>query len=122
MSTYTPDSWVIVKIQSEKYGTIYKVLAGWSGSYLYGASWKLSSGIVTFEDKGEHYESLQDSGSTYILYKSSERMSAIMASTFASFEKQFKGEDGTIKVIDSGDYVNNSKGAKERMSDQQNLR
>ena len=52
MSTYTPDSWVIVKIQSEKYGTIYKVLAGWSGSYLYGASWKLSSGIVTFEDKG----------------------------------------------------------------------
>ena len=63
MSTYTPDSWVIVKIQSEKYGTIHRVLAGWAGSHLYGASWKLSSGIVTFEDKGEHYESLQDSGS-----------------------------------------------------------
>ena len=113
MSTYTPDSWVIVKIQYEKYETIYKVLAGWSGSYLYGASWKLSSGIVTFEDKGEHYESLQDSGSTYILYKSSERMSAIMASTFASFEEQFKGINDTIEVIDSGDYVNNSKGANE---------
>lgn len=110
MSTYTPDSWVIVKIQSEKYETIYKVLAGWSGSYLYGASWKLSSGIVTFEDKGEYYESLQDSGSTYVLYKSSERMSAIMASTFASFKEQLKGDDGTIDVIDSGDYVNNSKG------------
>ena len=113
MSTYTPDSWVIVKIQYEKYETIYKVLAGWSGSYLYGASWKLSSGIVTFEDKGLYYESLQDSGSTYILYKSSERMSAIMASTFASFEGQTKGNDGTIEVIDSGDYVNNSKGANE---------
>ena len=113
LALYTPDSWVIVKIQSEKYETIYKVLAGWSGSYLYGASWKLSSGIVTFEDKGEHYESLQDSGSTYILYKSSERMSAIMASTFASFEEQFKGINGTIEVIDSGDYVNNSKGANE---------
>ena len=113
MSTYTPDSWVIVKIQSEKYGTLYKVLAGWSGSYLYGASWKLSSGIVTFEDKGEHYESLQDSGSTYILYKSSERMSAIMASTFASFKEQLKGNDGAIEVIDSGDYVNNSKGVTE---------
>ena len=110
MSTYTPDSWVIVKIQSEEYGTIYKVLAGWSGSY---ASRKLSSGIVTFEDKGEHYESLQDSGSTYILYKSSERMSAIVASTFASFAEQLKGNDGTIEVIDSGDYVNNSKGANE---------
>ena len=113
MSTYTPDSWVIVKIQYEKYETIYKVLAGWSGSYLYGASWKLSSGIVTFEDKGEHYESLQDSGSTYILYKSSERMSAIMASTFASFEKQLKGNDDTIEVIDSGDYANSNKGVNE---------
>ena len=113
MSTYTPDSWVIVRIQYEKYETIHKVLAGWAGSYLYGASWKLSSGIVTFEDKGEYYESLQDSGSTYILYKSSERMSAIMASTFASFEEQFKGEDGTIKVIDSGDYMNSTKGVHE---------
>ena len=113
MSTYTPDSWVIVRIQDEKYETLYKVLAGWSGSYLYGASWKLSSGIVTFEDKGEHYESLQDSGSTYILYKSSERMSAIMASTFASFEEQLKGTNDTIEVIGSGDYVNNRKGANE---------
>ena len=118
MSTYTPDSWVIVKIQYEKYGTIHKVLAGWSGSYLYGTSWKLSSGIVTFEDKGEHYESLQDSGSTYVLYKSSERMSAIMASaimasTFASFEEQLKRNDGTIEVIDSGDYVNSNKGVHE---------
>ena len=109
MSTYTPDSWVIVKIQSEKYGTIYKVLAGWSGSYLYGASWKLSSGIVAFEDKGEHYESLQDSGSTYMLYKSSERMSAIMASTFA----QLKGNDDTIEVIDSGGHVKSNKGVHE---------
>ena len=113
MSTYTPDSWVIVKIQYEKYETIYKVLAGWSGSYLYGASWKMSSGIVTFEDKGEYYESLQDSGSTYVLYKSSERLSAIMASTFASFAEQLKGNDGTIEVIDSGDYVNTSKGVNE---------
>lgn len=113
MSEYAPDSWVIVKIQSEKYGTIYKVLAGWSRSYLYGASWKLSSGIVTFEDKGLYYESLQDSGSTYMLYKSSERMSAIMASTFASFEEQLKGINGTIEVIGSGNYVNSSKGVNE---------
>lgn len=113
MSKYTPDSWVIVKIQSEKYGTIYKVLAGWSGSYLYGASWKLSSGIVTFEDKGEHYESLQDSGSTYILYKSSERMSGIMLDVFASFTEKIKSIDGTIEAIGSGDYVNNSKGVNE---------
>ena len=40
-------------------------------------------------------------------------MSAIMAGTFASFEEQFKGTNDTIEVIDSGDYVNNSKGANE---------
>ena len=113
MSSYTPDTWVILLFDYPDYGKIHKVFAGWSGSYLYGASWKLSSGIVTFEDKGEHYESLQDSGSTYILYKSSERMSAIMASTFASFEEQLKGNDGTIEVIDSGDYVNSNKGVHE---------
>ena len=129
MSTYTPDSWVIVKIQSEKYGTIHKVLAGWAGSYLYGTSWKMSSGIVTFEDKGEHYESLQDSGSTYILYKSSERMSAIMAGTFASFEEQLKGNDGAIEVIDSEEYEQENgnvnlilHGMEIVIEDQQNLR
>ena len=113
MSTYTPDSWVIVKIQSKTYGPRYKALAGWSWSYLYGASWKISSGIVTFEDKGEYYESLQDSGSTYILYKSSERMSGIMLDVFASFTEKIKLIDGTIEVIDSGDYVNSNKGVHE---------
>ena len=71
------------------------------GSYL--------RGLLPLKTRGEHYESLQDSGSTYMLYKSSERMSAIMASTFA----QLKGNDGTIEVIDSGDYVNSNKGVHE---------
>ncbi len=96
---YTPDSWVIVKIQSEQYGTIYKVLAGWSGSYLYGDSWKLSSGIVTFVDTGSYYESLQDSGSAYMLYKNNERMSSIMAQTLSSLELQLQGMDATIEIV-----------------------
>ena len=102
---YTPDSWVIVKIQSEKYGTIYKVLAGWAGSYLYGASWKLSSGIVTFEDKGLYYESLQDSGSTYMLYKSSERVSGIMIDTLSTFQEQIESINGRIEVIDVDELI-----------------
>ena len=99
LTEYTPDSWVIVKIESEQHGTIYKVLAGWSGSYLYGDSWKLSSGIVTFVDTGSYYESLQDSGSVYMLYKSSERMSSIMAQTLSSFELQLQGTNVTIEVV-----------------------
>lgn len=99
LAEYTPDSWAIVKIESEKHGTIYKVLAGWSGSYTYGSSWKLSSGIVTFVDTGSYYESLQDSGSVYMLYKSSESMSSIMAQTLSSFELQLQGMNATIEVV-----------------------
>ena len=40
-------------------------------------------------------------------------MSAIVASTFASFKEQLKGNDDTIEVIDSGDYVNSNKGVHE---------
>ncbi|MCZ2397869.1 MAG: hypothetical protein LC100_15175 [Chitinophagales bacterium] len=99
MTEYTPDSWVIVKIESEQHGTIYKVLAGWSGSYLYGSSWKLSSGIVTFVDTGSYYESLQDSGSVYMLHKSSERMSSIMAQTLSTFELKLQEVNATIEVV-----------------------
>ena len=99
MTEYTPDSWVVVKIESEQYGTIYKVLAGWPGSYLYGDSWKLSSGIVTFVDTGSYYESLQDSGSVYMLYKNNERMSLILAQTLSSFELQLQGVNATIEVV-----------------------
>jgi hypothetical protein len=40
MSEYTPDSWVVLKVKEGK-GTFpfYKVLAGWSGGFLYGSSW-----------------------------------------------------------------------------------
>lgn len=35
MSVYTPDTWVILEIQSAG-ETFYKVLGGWSGGYLNG--------------------------------------------------------------------------------------
>ena len=105
MTKHTPDSWVVVKLQSEQHGTIYKILAGWSGSYLYGSSWKLSSGILTFEDKGNSYESLQDSGSTYVLHKNGERMSVLTAQMLSSFELQLQGTDATIEVIGSEGFI-----------------
>ena len=40
----TPDSWVIVEVNHEG-ERFQKILSGWSGSYLYGDSWRLSSQI-----------------------------------------------------------------------------
>ena len=65
MSTYNPDNWVIVKI-----GDDYKVLAGWSGGYLYGDSWRLSSGIVHIKDHSDVLRIYNHSGSCYICRKS----------------------------------------------------
>jgi hypothetical protein len=87
MTTYDPDCWHIVKTQSKEDVT-YRILCSWGGSYLYGASWKMSSGIVAFQDAGTHWKVDNASGSVYNLDKRMERMSGIMAGVFASYAEQ----------------------------------
>jgi Mor family transcriptional regulator len=60
----TPDKWIIIKITKDD-TTIYKVLAGWSGGYLDGQSWRLNSGIVKVETQENHYLFHGHSGSVY---------------------------------------------------------
>ena len=62
--TYTPDNWVIVRIPHED-KHIYKVVAGWSGGYLHGDSWRVNSGIIHIEDCGDSYRFHGESGSVY---------------------------------------------------------
>ena len=85
MSTlYNPDNWQLILVTPtdttcEPY---YKILAGWSGSYMYGSNWKLSSGVEQVIDQGNDPEGFglygdswrvpQSSGSVYILRKTSE--------------------------------------------------
>ena len=63
---YRPDSWVVLKIKEGK-GTFpfYKVLAGWSGGYLSGDSWRINSGVTEVKDAGDYYEFYGESGSLY---------------------------------------------------------
>lgn len=86
---YIPDKWVVVEITSpnddEK---IQRVLAGWSGGYLHGDSWKLSSGIIGIEEFDDRYEFKNHSGSIYICYKSSHGMTGMMAHKFSYFKSQ----------------------------------
>ena len=64
MSEYTPDSWVVLKIVNEG-ETLYKVLAGWSGGYLDGDSWRMNSGITKAIIGGKHVIFEGASGSQY---------------------------------------------------------
>ena len=66
----TPDAWVIFEVNHNG-EQFQKVLAGWSGSYLYGDSWRLSSRIKEMNiDVAKDYITVEtDSGSVYNLRK-----------------------------------------------------
>lgn len=89
MSEYTPDTWVMVKFKFEN-DTVYKILAGWGGSYLYGASWKLNSGVTKIEEDGQCYLFYGSSGSVYRCRKNCYGLSGYTAGILSSFEKKFE--------------------------------
>jgi hypothetical protein len=60
-----PDNWVVVKVDED----FYKVLAGWSGGYLDGDSWRLNSGISKVKDDGDYWLFIGASGSVYQCHK-----------------------------------------------------
>lgn len=66
----TPDAWVILEINHNG-EQFQKILAGWSGSYLYGDSWRMSSPIKELDVKinSKWITAVTESGSTYNLRK-----------------------------------------------------
>lgn len=67
MSYYTPDNWVVIHIKGDN--PHYRVLAGWSGGYTQGDSWKLNSGITKVIEEDDYYLFIGSSGSTYACHK-----------------------------------------------------
>lgn len=107
MSTYTPDDWKIIKIipVDKNYPPYYRILCSWAGSYLYGASWKASSGIETFDlNPDGWYYSDQSSGSVYKLHPQAERMSGIMASILTTIRENSK-EFVSIQVLELDKFL-----------------
>lgn len=92
MSEYKPDRWVMLKFTHSGHST-YKVLAGWGGSYLYGQSWKLNSGVTKAQEEGDYYLFSGYSGSVYKCHKGSYAMTGMTAQMFSSWTKQF-ADDG----------------------------
>jgi hypothetical protein len=87
MNTYTPDSWEFIRITTKE-GVHGRVAAGWYGSYLGGASWKISSGNLACEEHEDRFVLPQESGSVYICFKKSRGMAAYTASVLAEYRKQ----------------------------------
>lgn len=50
---YTPDNWVVIKCKGDD--PHYRILAGWSGGYTTGTSWRMNSGITRVEETDDAY-------------------------------------------------------------------
>jgi hypothetical protein len=90
----TPDAWVILEIQDLIHPgmpPMQKILSGWSGSYLYGDSWRLSSRIKTMSiDVNKDYITVEtDSGSVYNLFKDYQGLRMSNAGTYNELKERF---------------------------------
>ena len=98
MGKYVPDHWVVLEFDHDG-DVIKKVFAGWGGGYLYGQSWKLSSGVTNQREFEDRFEFENESGSLYVCRKSSYGVSGYMTGIFSSFENQVK------EAVESGTKV-----------------
>jgi hypothetical protein len=62
-SFYRPDNWVVLKFSGDD--PHYRVLAGWSGSYLSGNTWRMNSIITKVEEDEFFFYFYGSSGSRY---------------------------------------------------------
>ena len=85
---YTPDNWVVLKLENEG-ETLYKVLAGWSGGYTDGDSWRMNSGIIRVEEKSKHWEFYGLSGSVYKCHRKGYRISMATGPTYSKLKEHF---------------------------------
>lgn len=87
MSKYTPDRWVVIKINYANV-EIQRILASWYGGWAGSDSWRLSSGITEVEELEDSYIFKNESGSVYTCYKVRYGMSAYTLGILKEFKEQ----------------------------------
>lgn len=102
MSEYTPDRWVILRIESKEYGVINKLFSGRYGGYAESDTWKLNSGIASVTIDGDSIDFVGESGSVYTCNRASEGMSLYMMQILSHFRQ--KSPNVKFTIIDFKDY------------------
>jgi len=100
MSVYTPDKWVVVKIEGKDVPLVYKVFACWYGGFLNGDSWKMNSGITKVTKKKECWFFEGSSGSVYECHKEAYGTNMYGSGVLQSFIAKAKEQDIIIEVLD----------------------
>jgi len=101
---YTPECWIMVKIVDGD-DFVYKILAGWYGSYLSGQSWQLNSGIVSVEEDGDFLNFHGSSGSVYACHKTVYRTNMETRNILEHFKKIARDEGGSCIELDEAEAL-----------------
>jgi hypothetical protein len=99
MSQYSPDKWEIIKIKN---GTtiVHKILGNWSGSYLEGRSWRISSGVIGVREEGNFYLFENYSGSIYKCHKSMKTLGLMTADIYNKIQEETKElPEANVEII-----------------------
>lgn len=86
----TPDSWVIIEVNHEG-EQFQKILSGWSGGYLDGDAWRMSSRIkeINIKVNQDYFTVDTESGSKYNLFKSRQGMRMSNASIYNQLKEKY---------------------------------
>lgn len=83
---YEPDNWVVIKIKGDD--PHYRVLAGWSGGYTTGDSWRMNSGITRVEGDEQSFYFYGATGSCYKCHKTAYRLRMNNAHIWAALQSK----------------------------------
>ena len=94
----TPDSWVIIEVNYEG-EQFQKILSGWSGGYLDGDAWRMSSRIKEMNIKvnQDFFTVTTESGSKYKLFKSRQELRMSNAGIYNQLKEKF---GNMLEIID----------------------
>jgi hypothetical protein len=99
-SNERPEKFILIKTD---YGT--HILAGWSGSYMSGANWRMSTPIrsVTLGEGVGRYQVKTNSGSQYDLFLDRYGTTSQTANIFDSFHEETVANDGCFDAVELED-------------------
>ena len=85
-----PNSWVIIEVNHEG-EQFQKILSGWSGGYLDGDAWRMSSRIkeIQMDIEDDYITVYTESGSTYNLLKEYQGLRMSNASIWNQLKERF---------------------------------
>jgi hypothetical protein len=98
---HKPNKWIILKIKdNDTINLTYHILSGWSGGYLDGDSWRLSTNIKEIIEEEDKFIIKTESGSDYTCNKNSEGFTGLMSHVLEQQKKSTMYDVETIQIND----------------------